>query len=161
MPTARSSRKTASPWKEKAMPYVLSVENKEAYLHITVTGDNTPENVANYLSEVRNKCVEHQCSKVLIEENLRGPSLGTGIIYNIVTEAGNRVWPRDVSLALCFWCKPYYRACQVRRISGELCRGENSPMRELGTEARSPSHRLARQANTRQQRGSGLLRRRL
>ena len=75
------------------MSYVLSVENKGAYLHITVTGDNTPENVANYLSEVRDKCVEHQCSHVLIEENLRGPSLGTGIIYKIVTEAGNQVWP--------------------------------------------------------------------
>ena len=75
------------------MPYVLRVENKGAYLHITVTGDNTPENVAHYLSEVRDKCVEHHCSNVLIEENLKGPSLGTGVIYNIVTEAGNQVWP--------------------------------------------------------------------
>ena len=75
------------------MSYVLSVENKGAYLHITVTGDNTPENVANYLSEVRDKCVEHQCSSVLIEENLKGPSLDLGIVYTIVTEAANRVWP--------------------------------------------------------------------
>lgn len=75
------------------MSYVLSVENKGAYLHIMVTGDNTPENVANYLSEVRDKSVEHHCSNVLIEENLSGPSLGTGIIYNIVTEAGKQVWP--------------------------------------------------------------------
>ena len=75
------------------MSYVLSVANKGAYLHITVTGDNTPKNVANYLSEVRDKCVEHQCSKVLIEENLKGPSLGTGVIYKIVTEAGDQVWP--------------------------------------------------------------------
>ncbi len=49
--------------------------------------------MANYLSEVRDKCVEHHCPNVLIEENLRGPSLGTGIIYNVVTEAGDRVWP--------------------------------------------------------------------
>jgi hypothetical protein len=75
------------------MSYVPNVENKGAYLHITVTGDNTPENVANYRSEVRDKCTEHQCSNVLIEENLRGPSLGTSIIYKIVTEAGNQVWP--------------------------------------------------------------------
>jgi hypothetical protein len=46
------------------MSYVLSVENKGGYLHITVTGDNTPENVANYLSEVRDKYVEHQSSNV-------------------------------------------------------------------------------------------------
>ncbi len=75
------------------MSYVLSVENKEAYLHITVTGDNTPENVANYLSEVRDKCVEHQCSNVLIEENLRGPSLAPSIVFSIITEAATRVWP--------------------------------------------------------------------
>ena len=75
------------------MSYILRVENKGEYLHITVTGDNTPENVANYLSEVHNKCVEHHCPNVLIEENLRGPSLGTGVIYNIVSEAGNQVWP--------------------------------------------------------------------
>ena len=75
------------------MSYVLRVDIKGEYLHITVTGDNTPENVANYLSEVRNKCVEHHCPNVLIEENLKGPSLGTGIIYNIITEAGNQVWP--------------------------------------------------------------------
>jgi hypothetical protein len=30
---------------------------------------------------------------VLIEENLKGPSPAPGIIYNIVTEAGNQVWP--------------------------------------------------------------------
>jgi hypothetical protein len=81
------------------MSYALSVENKGAYLHITVTGDNTPENVANYLSEVRDKCVEHQCANVLIEENLRGPGLGTGIIYNIVTEASNQVWPVVLRIA--------------------------------------------------------------
>ena len=75
------------------MSYALSVENKGTYLHIRVTGDNTPKNVANYLSEVRDKCAEHQCSNVLIEENLKGPSLGAGVIYNIVTEAGNQVWP--------------------------------------------------------------------
>ncbi len=75
------------------MSYVLRLENKGAYLHITVTGDNTPENVANYLSEVRDKCVEHQCSTVLIEENLRGPSLAPSIVFSIITEAATRVWP--------------------------------------------------------------------
>ena len=75
------------------MSYVLRVDNKGEYLHITVTGANTPENVANYLAEVRDKCVEYHCPNVLIEENLRGPSLGPGVIYNIVTEASNQVWP--------------------------------------------------------------------
>lgn len=75
------------------MSYVLHVDNKGTYLHITVTGDNTPENVASYLSAVRDQCVEYHCPNVLIEENLRGPSLGTGIIYHIVTEASNQVWP--------------------------------------------------------------------
>jgi hypothetical protein len=78
---------------EMATAYALRVENKGGHLHIIVTGDNTPENVARYLSEVRDKCVEHHCPNVLIEENLRGPSLRLSTIYNIVTEAGNQVWP--------------------------------------------------------------------
>jgi hypothetical protein len=73
--------------------YALRVENKGNYLYVTVTGDNTPENVARYLSEVRDACAEHGCANVLIEENLRGPSLAPSIIFTIITEAATRVWP--------------------------------------------------------------------
>jgi hypothetical protein len=73
--------------------YALSVENKGKYLYVTATGDNVPENVARYLSEVRDACAEHDCPNVLIEENLRGPSLAPSIIFTIIAEAATRAWP--------------------------------------------------------------------
>jgi hypothetical protein len=73
------------------MAYVLKVENKVSYLHVKATGENTPENVANYMTDVRNTCIENKCPFVLIEENLNGPSLGTSAIFNIVTKASEQV----------------------------------------------------------------------
>lgn len=68
------------------MPHSLTVLNKSKYLHITVTGENTAENVKNYMSEVRSKCRELQCPNVLIEENLNGPGLGTLTMFKLVSE---------------------------------------------------------------------------
>lgn len=75
------------------MSHVLTLEPKGSYLVVTVTGDNTPEDVAEYLSEVREACLKHRFARVLIVENLRGPSLGTFSIHDIVTRASQDVWP--------------------------------------------------------------------
>jgi hypothetical protein len=55
-----------------------------------VTGPNTRENVAAYLEEVNRECVERGCFRVLIEERLDGPRLGTMDVFQIVTEATSR-----------------------------------------------------------------------
>jgi hypothetical protein len=73
--------------------YVLTVEPKTKYLHITVRGKNTPENVLICLSEVREKCLQHECPNVLIEEHLNGPSLHTFTMFDNITEASKRVHP--------------------------------------------------------------------
>jgi hypothetical protein len=73
-------------WKS-IMSYKLTVESKSNYLHVAVQGDNSPQSVLAYLSEVRNKCVEHGCSNVLIEENLQGPRLNTLQIFEVLREA--------------------------------------------------------------------------
>lgn len=75
------------------MSHVLTLEPKGSYLVVTVTGDNTPEDVAGYLSEVREACLKHQFARVLIVENLRGPSLRTFSIHDIVTRSSQSVWP--------------------------------------------------------------------
>jgi hypothetical protein len=51
-----------------------------------VEGNNTAEDTANYLAEVLKKCIEFHCPNVLIEENLKGPSLGIFAVYEIVTK---------------------------------------------------------------------------
>jgi hypothetical protein len=69
------------------MAHELSVTRKGAYLHVTVTGDNTPEDVQQYLAKVQATCVQHNCPYVLIEENLQGPSLQTLELFQVIAKA--------------------------------------------------------------------------
>jgi hypothetical protein len=75
------------------MPYVLNVESKSSYLYITVIGENSYDNVARYLSEVRDMCAKYECPNVLIAENLVGPSLNIGRIYDLVSTASTQTSP--------------------------------------------------------------------
>jgi hypothetical protein len=75
------------------MLYSLTVERKPEYLHVKVTGDNTPQTVLKYLTEVHNACSTHKCSDVLIEENLEGPSLEISDIYAVISERSKNVHP--------------------------------------------------------------------
>ncbi len=75
------------------MSYDLKVRKKNGYLHFSVAGENTRENVAGYLSEVPVRCLEYNCPYVLIEENLSGPSLGISAIFDIAAEGSKHVRP--------------------------------------------------------------------
>lgn len=72
------------------MPYKLNFNQKPAYLHATVTGYNSKENVMRYLEEVRIECVARNCVRVLIEERLEGPRLGTMDVFNIAAEGSRQ-----------------------------------------------------------------------
>ena len=75
------------------MSYTLKIEKKPGYLHATVRGENTKENVMGYLSDVHNACVQRKSSCVLIEENLQGFSLKVTDIFQIASEACKDVAP--------------------------------------------------------------------
>lgn len=77
----------------------MTVEPEPNYLHITVRGKNSPANVRDYLSEVREKCVEHRCFNVLIEENLEGPGLRTFAIFDVIKKASKKVHPLSLHIA--------------------------------------------------------------
>jgi hypothetical protein len=81
------------------MAYDMKVIHEGNYLHVIVTGDNTPEDVAGYLEQIRRVCAEHESSKVLIEENLTGPSLRTADVYDVVHAASEGVAPGIRSIA--------------------------------------------------------------
>jgi hypothetical protein len=72
------------------MSYKLTVTQKPAYLHAIVTGPNTRENVAGYIGEVLRECVHRGCSRLLIEERLKGPRLNTLDVFRISTEGSDR-----------------------------------------------------------------------
>jgi hypothetical protein len=70
--------------------YELTIEAKPGYLHIVVTGDNTRDNVVRYMEEVVRECTLRQCFRVLIEERLAGPRLGTLDVFEIVSTGSTR-----------------------------------------------------------------------
>lgn len=66
------------------MSHSTSIEFKGSYLHVTVTGENTCEDLEGYFKEVYNACQEHNCFNILIEENLSGPSIGTTNTFKVI-----------------------------------------------------------------------------
>jgi hypothetical protein len=81
------------------MKFSFVAKQTPDYLHATVTGNNTAENVRRYLAEVIKTCTEQGCTRILIEENLRGPSLGTTDVYALVTEGAQNApsWLQQVA----------------------------------------------------------------
>lgn len=72
------------------MSYIFNFEHRGSYLYITVTGENTPDNVIHYLSEVRDLCEQYEVLDVLIVENLGGPSLDTFSIFDIILKVSEQ-----------------------------------------------------------------------
>ena len=72
------------------MSYKLSITQKPTYLHAVVTGLNSKENVMSYLEEIRRECIARKCFRVLIEERLAGPRLGTIDVFQIAAEGSSR-----------------------------------------------------------------------
>ena len=72
------------------MSYELTIETKRGYLHIVVSGRNTRENVTGYMEEVVRECTLRQCFRVLLEERLEGPRLGTLDVFEMVATGSTR-----------------------------------------------------------------------
>ncbi len=73
------------------MSYQLSVSEKPGYLHFTVTGPNTIENVNGYLQDVMREVEARNCKYLLIEERLTGRRLGTWDVYQIAASGGSQM----------------------------------------------------------------------
>ncbi len=77
------------------MALTFQVEQEEGYLHVIATGENRPENIFEYLMKVREACAQRKCPVVLIEENLKGPSLDLKKIFDVVSLSSEHA-ERDV-----------------------------------------------------------------
>lgn len=77
------------------MALSFQVKEEEGYLHVVATGENKPENIFDYLMKVREACARHKCPVVLIEENLKGPSLDLKKIFDVVSLSSEHA-ERDV-----------------------------------------------------------------
>ena len=72
------------------MSYQLTIAQKPAYLHAIVSGTNSSDNVARYLEEIFRECAARDCRRVLIEEHLEGPRVGTMDVFEIASDGTNR-----------------------------------------------------------------------
>src|SRR5262245_27609489 len=75
------------------MEYEFRVTPKSGYLHVRVTGDNTPEIVMKYLQQLYATCMKENCPNVLVEENLEWPGLALGEIFGLVSDGSRNAWP--------------------------------------------------------------------
>jgi hypothetical protein len=68
------------------LTYELTIVQKPGYLHGTVTGQNSRENVAEYLRQGLRECVSRGYTHALIEAHLQGPRLPLWDIFEIAAE---------------------------------------------------------------------------
>jgi hypothetical protein len=73
------------------MSYKLSIIQKPEFLHAIVTGLNSKENVERYLEDIFRECTARNCFRILIEERLEGPRIGTMDVFQIASEGTRRV----------------------------------------------------------------------
>jgi hypothetical protein len=67
------------------MSYTLTLHPKPGYLHAVVTGRNARENVERYLAELLRESIARGHTRVLIEERLEGPRVGTMDVFEIAS----------------------------------------------------------------------------
>lgn len=70
--------------------YMVTITQKATFLHATVTGSNSKENVMRYLEDIRRECAERGSRRLLIEERLEGPRLRTMSVFDVVSEGSGR-----------------------------------------------------------------------
>jgi hypothetical protein len=76
------------------MSFQLTIDRRPNYLHVKVTGVNSPQTVRGYFAEVRAACERDHCPNVLIEEQLEGPRLSLLEVFQLVSEGSQSVWPK-------------------------------------------------------------------
>jgi hypothetical protein len=81
------------------MSYQFTSEPKEGFVHVRVSGENTPDNVRSYLREVYELCARTGASSVLIEEDLRGSRLDPVEVYRIIMSASADTLPVILRIA--------------------------------------------------------------
>jgi len=79
--------------------YTLTIDFNGKYLHATISGQNTLENVLQFFDEVYDACLKYQCNTLLIEENLTGPNLNTFEVFEVILKNFQRALLLNVRIA--------------------------------------------------------------
>ena len=68
------------------MEYSFVTTRQEGYLHARIRGKNDVATHLRYIDDVVQACAKAKCPNVLIEENLEGPRLSLGDIFQVISE---------------------------------------------------------------------------
>lgn len=68
------------------MTYKINFKQRSGYLQATITGENSIDAVAGYLSDILEECKQRDCYRLLIDERLEGPRLGVDEVYSVASE---------------------------------------------------------------------------
>lgn len=113
------------------MTYTLTVDQKPAYLHAVVTGENSAQTVEQYMEELMRECTARGTSRVLIEERLVGPRLGPFEVFSMVSRGTARY--RQAVEALAF--VDVNAEGNVMRFAEEVAVNRGFPVRVFPTVA--------------------------
>ncbi|MGA9116077.1 MAG: hypothetical protein WB626_04820 [Bacteroidota bacterium] len=65
------------------MAYAVSFERKPGYMHAVITGRNSAETITGYIQDLIRECTAQSCNRLLVEERLEGPRLGTFDVFKL------------------------------------------------------------------------------
>lgn len=82
------------------MDFTTSISFDQNYIHARAEGTNSVESVNGYLTDIRKAVEEHQCKKILIEDNLVGSGLDPVDVFEIVRIHGR--YARDNKLRIAY-----------------------------------------------------------
>ena len=125
------------------MKYKLRIQQKPAYLHATVTGSNSRENVEGYLGDLLKQCIARNCFRVLIEERLEGPRLGMIDVFDIASGGNNRLCRKLEALA----CVDVNRKGDSMRFAETVAVNRSVPMNVFSTVAEAEKWLLDKERN--------------
>lgn len=69
------------------MSHRIAIHDDPRFLHVVVTGENSAQTVRAYLIEVISLCTARNAERLLIQENLSGPSLDSVEVFAVLNEA--------------------------------------------------------------------------
>jgi hypothetical protein len=75
------------------MSYSFSADVKQEYLHVRVSGENSPENVRSYMRQIHASAAMALIPSVLIEEKLEGPPIDPVEVYKLIRDASAETSP--------------------------------------------------------------------
>ena len=125
------------------MTYQLTFDQKPGYLHAVVTGQNNKENISRYLEEVLHECITRDCSRVLIEERLEGPRLGTLDVFQIAVEGSDKALGKMRAIAYV----DVYAKGDMMKFAETVALNRGLPIAILPTVAEAESWLLGKSAH--------------